>query len=216
MSQGNSSFAEYLDDLPLLHTWDNGATWNTGGFSRAHLRQLHEYLSDNVGVHPAIIETGAGNSTLTFLHLAPRRLVAIAPAADLRDRILAYCADAGIDTSALEYRVERSEIALPTLAFADERFDVALIDGGHGWPTVFVDFCYINMMMRRGGLILVDDLQIHSVAELARLLEQQPNFDLALDLGKLQIWQKQYDQPFLPEHSKQPYILSKTKRRRGA
>jgi hypothetical protein len=30
-------FEEYLQNIPLLHTWDGGFTWNTGGFGRTEL-----------------------------------------------------------------------------------------------------------------------------------------------------------------------------------
>ena len=90
------------------------------------------------------------------------------------------------------------------------------MDGGHGWPTVLVDFCYMNLMMGRGSLFFIDDTQIYSVAELCRLLERQPGFELVHELGKLQVWGKQTDEPFLPEHSGEPYIIDRTKMARAA
>ena len=217
-------FDAYLDDLPLLHTWDRGETWNTGGFDATQLRRIHQLACERFHDHPVrVLETGTGNSTITFLHLPLDRLVSIAPAADLRERILTYCSSHNIGVSALDYRLERSEIELPALAFGsghepaipvDERprFDIVLIDGGHGWPTVFVDFCYANLMMRSGSLLLLDDIQLYSVAELSRLLEMQPGFTLQEQLGKLQVWEKDDDKPFLPEHSREPYIIEMTKR----
>jgi hypothetical protein len=38
------NFAEYLDGLPLLDTWDDGKNWNTGGFHKWHQSQLHGLL----------------------------------------------------------------------------------------------------------------------------------------------------------------------------
>ena len=211
----------YLADLPLLHTWDLGKTWNTGGFNAGQLRRMHEIVGEHFPDRPVrILETGAGNSTITFLHLRLERLVTIAPAADLRDRIITYCRDHQIDTAALDYRSERSEIELPALALGagggpvpDPRpqFDVALIDGGHGWPTVFVDFCYVNLMMRKGSLLFLDDIQLYSVAEISRLLEMQPGFTLREELHKLQVWEKDDNEKFLPEHSREPYIIEATK-----
>lgn len=215
-------FDTFLDDLPLLHTWDRGATWNTGGFQPFQLRGIHQLVKDHFPDRPvSVLETGAGNSTITFLQLPLERLVSIAPASDLLDRILAYCAEHEIDTARLDFRLARSEVELPAIAFgvagAGEAaptgalFDVVLIDGGHGWPTVFVDFCYANYMMRAGGLLFLDDTQIYSVAELSRLLEAQPGFTLKENLQKLQVWEKDDNQRFLPAHSGQPYILEMTK-----
>jgi hypothetical protein len=221
-------FEAYLANLPMLHTWDYGKTWNTGGFSAEQLRTLHGVVTDHFGGRPVkVIETGAGNSTIMFLHLPLESLVSVAPAESLRDRILTYCTAEGVDVSKLDFRVARSELELAKMVLGSEkpgwgappgrpRFDVALIDGGHGWPTVFVDFCYLNMMLREGSLLLLDDVQLYSVAELSRLLQQQPGFELAHDLVKLQVWRKTDDEPFLPEHSSEPYILEMTRQASAA
>jgi hypothetical protein len=215
-------FNAYLADLPALHSWDRGKTWNTGGFNARRLRRVHALIGERFRDRAvSVLETGAGNSTITFLHLRLERLVAIAPAADLRDRILDYCAAHQIDTSPLDFRLERSEIELPAIALGvaggttptpASRFDVVLIDGAHGWPTVFVDFCYANMMMRSGSLLLLDDIQVYAVGELARLLELQPGFTLKEELGKLQVWEKETDRQFLPGHLQEPYIVAMSKK----
>ena len=70
---------------------------------------------------------------------------------------------------------------MPRLAVSSEApawLDFALIDGGHGSPTPFLDFFYATHMLKQGGYIMVDDVQLHSVKELARLLAQQPGFEL--------------------------------------
>lgn len=217
------SFETYLDQLPLLHSWDGGATWNTGGFSPTQLRRMHDIVRAQFPDRPVrVIETGAGNSTLTFLHLDVEQLVTIAPSDTLRDRILAAAEERSIDTGPLDFRVARSEFELPPMVLASDRtgwqtptdlprFDVALIDGAHQWPNVFVDFCYLNMMLGTGGLLLVDDVNLHSIAELSRLLAQQPGFELRHDLEKLEVWEKTSDELFLPDHSEQPYIMERTR-----
>lgn len=216
------TFEAYLGDLPRLHTWDLGKTWNTGGFNSRKLKRMHTIVSRHFdGRKIRVIETGAGNSTITFLQLPlVEQVVSIAPDAGLRDRIAAYCSEHGINVAPLDFRVERSEVELPTIALASANgatapgFDVTLIDGGHGWPTVFVDFCYTNVMMRAGALLFLDDLQIYSVTELSRLLAMQPGFTLREEIGKLQVWEKEDNRPFLPEHSREPYILDMMARER--
>jgi predicted O-methyltransferase YrrM len=201
-------FNAYLTDIPLLHHW--GGEWRRGGFDAGFLTAIHDTIAEHTR-HPRIIETGAGNTTITFLHLDPARVVSIAPDEALRDRITAYCDEHGIPTGALDYRPRRSETELPLVAAEDETFDVAFIDGEHGWPTAFVDFCYMNMVVRRGGLIFVDDIQLHSVAELSRLLAEQPGYELVEEIGgKVQVWRKDLERRFLPGHSQQPYIMAST------
>ena len=206
-------FESYLDLLPLMHSWDGGETWNTGGFDAEHLRKLIGFLRERLPPHPAILETGAGCSTIAFMFLDPARLVSIAPAADLFVRIRSYCAGQEIEASILDSRVGFSEWVLPGLAEPREAppwIDFALIDGGHGWPTPFVDFFYANHMLRRGGYVMLDDVQLHSVKELARLLGMQPGFDLSLDLGKSLVFRKTTADRSLPEWNGQPYIVKRT------
>lgn len=205
-------FAEFVADLPQLHSWDNGVTWNTGGFERAHLERLRGFFADRLPAQPAILETGAGNSTIFFLLAQPARLISISPEQSLFDRIVSYCNAHGIATDALDMQVGFSERVLPGLAActADPGLDFALIDGGHGWPTVFVDFAYANAMLRKGGCLMVDDVQLHSVKELARLLAEQPGFALALDLGKSLLFRKTTDARWLGEWNSQPYIARRT------
>ena len=89
-------------------------------------------------------------------------------------------------------------------------FDVGLIDGCHNWPAVFVDFCYINMVMPVGGTLFIDDIQLYSVKQLYLLLREQPEYEeVALD-GKFATFRKVIDCGFLPEWRFQPYIERNT------
>lgn len=208
-----TSFQQYLTDLPLLHSWDRGQTWNTGGFGAKELACFHRLAGGATG-GLSIIETGAGNSTITFLHTKPRRLITIAPDEALFARIRDYCRKNNLDETPFTTVVDRSEIALPRIVHeelsAGRHYDIGLLDGGHGWPTVFVDFCYVNMLLRKGGFLWVDDVQLHSVKELARLLTQQPGFRLVEDLGKVLAFEKLTDEPLLADFGSQPYIVDKT------
>src|SRR5439155_22271329 len=84
-----ANFSAYLSNLPLLHSWDGGVSWNTGGFQPEHLADLYRLLREKLPPSPMLLETGAGNSTICLLFLHPRRLVSIAPEAALFDRIRA-------------------------------------------------------------------------------------------------------------------------------
>src|SRR4051812_38595532 len=193
-----------LADLPELHHW--GGTSQVGGLNLEIGDRLIAELARYDA--PRVIETGAGGTTLLFCCLEPASVTSIAPDAALRDRIVAEAAVRGIALDPLRYLCERSEVALPALAAAGERFDVALIDGAHNWPTVFVDFCYLNMMLPAGGRLLIDDIQLYSVAQLYRLLlEQEREFELVATDDKLATFRKRSERAFLPEWNDEPYIV---------
>lgn len=205
------TFEEYLNNIPLLHTWDNGKTWNTGGFEQMHLKAFYELIEE--GWH--ILETGLGNSTITFLYTNPSKLTTIAIDPGLFKRIIDFCEKNNIDYSKLQQHIGRSEWLLPEIALkiynSCERIDMALIDGGHGWPTVFVDFCYTNAILKKGGYLIVDDIQLHSIKELARLIHNETTrYSLYQNLGKTMIFKKLTDEPFLPDWNDLKYIVDQT------
>jgi hypothetical protein len=209
------TFEDYLGDLPLLHTWDGGQTWNNGGFEPDQLRRMHAFLHDVLPPSPIVLETGAGNTTITLAFLSPAHHVVVCPDEAVLDRIARFCQGAGLPTDHLDVRVGLSEWLLPELAArARERgspLHFGLIDGGHNWPTVFVDFCYVNSMLCQGGYLMIDDLQLHSVKELGRLLAEEPGFELALDLGKSLVFRKTTAARQLGEWNESPYILRLSK-----
>jgi Methyltransferase domain len=193
---------ELLADLPRLHFWDDSP--QIGGLNSAIgeriIAELERYDS------PRVVETGAGGTTLLFCCLGAAELTSIAPNASLFDRIRAEASERRISVDRARFLCERSEVALPRLAADNARFDVALIDGTHNWPGVFVDFCYFNMMMSAGATLFVDDVHLYSVSQLYRLLLGQEDFEcVALD-GKFATFRKLTDSKFLPEWTSEPYI----------
>lgn len=195
-----------IENPPLLHFW--GGEWNTGGFHPGHLVRMMHYLSEAGGGRPLrIAETGAGSSTAMFVAMGAEKVVSIAPDAELFQRILAYLEEKQVGSDSLEFYTDLSENVLPKIAFRNAgTFDGVLLDGGHGWPTVFVDFCYLNMMLREGGIMILDDLQLHSVQELFRQLLQQPEFEILEQINKIAIFRKKTSAPLLKDFGAQPYI----------
>ena len=64
--------------------------------------------------------------------------------------------EAGI-SSLVEHHAEISEIALPQFLKEGRRFDLGFIDGNHRFDGVFLDLFYLGRMVRRGGIIMLDD-----------------------------------------------------------
>jgi len=205
-------FETYLNWIPHLHSWDGGKTWEAGGFHKHELREIHDLALRCGGPDATILETGSGNSTITFLLAKPKKLISIDVEEALAERIARFCSASQIDTSAWDFRQGRSEWILPELAKAGTTIDLALIDGGHGWPSVFVDFCYVYYMLRPGGLLMIDDVQLYSVAELKRFLQKETKrFAVEKDLGKIMVFKKLTEDQFYTDWGDQPYIAERSK-----
>jgi predicted O-methyltransferase YrrM len=194
-----------IRDRPPLHDFRGDGKLEIGGMEPAMGRRFITELG--ALEEPAIIETGAGISTLLFCCLAPGRVTSVSPNTHgLWERILAEAKKREIDTSPLRALRDRSDLALPSLALSGESVDAAFIDGDHGWPSVFVDFCYMNMMLREDGLLFLDDVQLHSVRQLVLMLRHQPGFHLKGTAGKMAIVRKTTSDRFLPAAREQPFI----------
>lgn len=209
------NFEDFLHSIPMLHTWDGGNTWSTGGFQDYHFKLLEVFFRKSMPSSPVILETGAGNSTIFFLTQNPSKLVSIAPDEALFERIFKYCVEHDIRWDQLEYFAKGSEWVLPMLAQLDNsqkksEFDFILIDGCHNWPMAFVDLFYCLFMLKKDGYLMIDDVQLHSVKEMAKLLMEQPGYVLEFDMGKSLIFKKTTDQKMLPDWNELPYILRKT------
>jgi hypothetical protein len=195
-----------LTDLPKLHVW--GGQARIGGLNQTIGNRIITELDALESPH--VLETGAGASTLLFLCLEPRALTSIAPDDSLQVRILDEAKSRGIAADSLRFFCDRSEVVLPRLADERETIDAGLIDGNHGWPAVFVDFCYINRMLRNGGILFVDDVQLHSVGQLFLLLQHQEEFELISFDGKFATFRKVNEHEFLPDWRAEPFIRMNT------
>jgi predicted O-methyltransferase YrrM len=67
----------------------------------------------------------------------------------------------------VELHVERSETALPRLLAEGRSFDLAFIDGNHRFEGVLLDLVHCGKLLRPGGVIFADDLQLPAVRRAA-------------------------------------------------
>jgi hypothetical protein len=201
---------KFLEYLPLLHSWDYGKTWSSGGFGRFHLNRISQLLK-RLAADFTVIETRVGNSTPTFLLCRAICVVVIAPDQALFGRTGQHAKQRSINSDALRPVVALSDDALPQLAAEAKKdnclCDFALIDGGHTWQTVFADFCYIMAMLKSG---MIDDVQLFSVKRLARLLDESHEFSSAIVLKKSLIFRKNAASMRMKEFGTQCYTTRMT------
>ena len=200
---------KFLKSLPDVHDRP-GQPAHSGGLNLRLGRVMVEELQ-KVGT-PSIVETGAGNSSL-LVHDARMQHghVDRARREARTSHLRGSRSTRSIDTNSFTFINDRSERALPKLAVDEkQKCEAAFIDGNHGWPSVFVDFCYLNMMMGTGAILFVDDVHVYACAQLQLLLMAQPEYEfLRLD-GKMATFRKTSDAQFLPDWRYEPFILMNT------
>jgi len=70
--------------------------------------------------------------------------------------------DAGI-RELVEFHEQESQIVLPRLLEDGRRFDLAFVDGSHRFESVFMDLVYCGRLLKEGGIVFADDIQIEGV-----------------------------------------------------
>jgi predicted O-methyltransferase YrrM len=71
-------------------------------------------------------------------------------------------AAAGV-TDLVEHHAEKSHFVLPQLLRAGRQFDFGFIDGNHRFDAVFVDLYYLGLLVKRGGVIALDDYDLPGI-----------------------------------------------------
>ncbi len=70
--------------------------------------------------------------------------------------------EAGV-ISLVEFHAEMSQIALPAFLKENRRFDFGFVDGNHRFDSVFLDLFYLGRVLRRGGVIFLDDYDLPGI-----------------------------------------------------
>jgi hypothetical protein len=136
------------------------------------------------------LETGAGLSTIIFAANGCEH-TCIAPQADLIDRIRDYCVSVSIDTSDVAFVISKSTEV--TQQFRRSYYDLVLIDGCHGFPTMLVDFYFAANALRPGGVMIVDDLHIYTCELVARFMESDPGWRVDVKTNRIAVATKLSD-----------------------
>jgi len=75
---------------------------------------------------------------------------------------LAVLEDAGV-RDLVEFYEEESQIVFPRLLQERREFDLVFIDANHRFEGVFVDLFYAGRLLREGGIVFLDDVQLPGV-----------------------------------------------------
>jgi glucosyl-dolichyl phosphate glucuronosyltransferase len=164
--QIDEQIEKLLRSPPSLHVDGSGKRVNYGVDARL-IAQLREHVRPG----HRTLETGSGISTVVFLALGARHR-SVSPDGGEAERIREYCKDAGIDASQFTPVVGRSEEILPTLS-NEPVLDLALVDGNHAFPAPCIDWYYATRILKRGGVMIVDDIELWTGQILADFLDEE-------------------------------------------
>jgi predicted O-methyltransferase YrrM len=166
-------------------------------------RACYELIASRCPPGARTLETGLGVSTALFLSLGARH-TCVVPSDDEVEALRRYCEDRDISTHGLRVELGRSEDVLPRLE--TEPLDVVLIDGAHGFPTPMIDWFYGASRLRRGGVVVVDDLQLPAVGIMADFLDADPRWQPVGRTDKWAAFERLSEGPLAEDWYVQPFF----------
>lgn len=194
----------FLRDAPPFHVDPDGrpVLWGAGD-------ALLAFLQSSVQPGHRTLETGAGLSTLVFAARGARH-TCVTPGVHETEQIRAYCAASGVSTAAVEFRLQASELVLPTLEATP--LDLVLVDGSHSFPSPFIDWYYTAFRLRVGGHLVIDDVQLWTGRVLDRFLCEEPEWELVeRQRQRTAIFVKRAPVDGLKDWMEQPYVARRSR-----
>jgi hypothetical protein len=210
------TFEELLADPPRLHAFQPSPGTPAGLFKPGELINRWKlsdeelvFIERHVDKNSRTIETGAGCSTIVFAMKGTHH-TCIVPDRALSERIVTFCKEKGIPVSGLHFIIEPSEKALPRIE--EKNFDLALIDGRHGFPQPFLDWYYVAEILKIGGYVVIDDLHAWVCETLAAfLLAEKKDWALAHESLGGCAFKKLGNGTQTSDFDGQPYVASRSR-----
>lgn len=187
-----------LADPPVVHERVHGkpGVWSTDA-------DCYRFIAANCGPGSRTLEVGIGLSTVLFTALGCHHVCVTLLEVE-RDRIREHCGTRGIDDARLEIAVGRSDEVLPTIDPGP--LDLVFIDGAHGFPAPLIDFHYGARWLRRGAVLVADDLGLPAPALLADFLDLSDQWETLRREPKWGAWRRLDRGPFAVRHFQQPFL----------
>jgi hypothetical protein len=202
----NSLIEDLLAHPPSLHADGNGKLVNYQ-IDVGLVRHLKQWIKP--GAHT--METGSGVSTIIFLILGAIHR-SVTPFGEEAERIRAYCRQKLIPSDTFTAIMENSETALPKMD-GEPILDLALIDGNHAFPVPCIDWYYMTRLLKKGGVLIVDDVQIWSGEILANFLDAEEVWENLERTKRFAVYRLKEDSRTVLKRwwGQQPYLASRYK-----
>lgn len=176
-----------LAEPPVVHIVDTPTGKAPGVWSTDE--SCYRFLARVAQPGMRTLETGSGISTALFAALGTHHRC-VTPAQEEADHLRDYFGAQGISGERVHFDVAPSHVALPRL---DDAFDVVFIDGAHGFPAPIIDWFYAGSLLRRDGVMVIDDIPLPGVRVLLGFLERDPRWEQLEHTGKWAAYRRHSD-----------------------
>jgi hypothetical protein len=163
------STLDLVEDISQLPSDWHGA----GTVSKNVLRAIARH-AEGMGSFHHSVETGSGKTTLLFSHLSAHHVVFAVDAGQSISQVRSSQLFNSQSTTFVEGPTQRT---LPRHTFSHGH-QMVLIDGPHGYPFPDLEYYYLYPTIEAGGLLMLDDIQIPSIARMFAIIRADDMFEL--------------------------------------
>ena len=170
MVSANASVGELIEKLIALPQ-----DWSPYGTLYPEVLKAIAYHCSKMDIWHSL-ETGCGKSTLLFSHLSRHHKV-FAMDVDQNGNFKKVQNSPFLNSISVEFIEGPTQRTLPQHRF-DHQIEAALIDGAHGYPFPELDYYFIYPLLKPGGILIVDDIQIPTIRNMFNFLKRDEMFSL--------------------------------------
>jgi predicted O-methyltransferase YrrM len=87
----------------------------------------------------------------------------------------------------VEFHSEESQLLLPAFVKEGRSFDLAFVDGNHRFDYVFVDLFFLGRLIRKGGVIILDDCDLPGIRRVVSFFVTNAGWTIADTVGRIVI-----------------------------
>jgi hypothetical protein len=193
-----------LKSPPKVHDWGSGELTATGLPS-----PFFKFMTGVLTKESVSLETGLGISTAVFATKSGSH-TCVTPDKNEIDRFKQYSIKNGFPIDHVKFFCAKSCEVWNDLK--NNSWDFILIDGGHGFPTPFMDWYFFSQGLKINGFIVIDDTHISTCRTLKDFLLKEDSWKVVPPFSeKTVIFQKIKDFDYNKEFNAQPYIIEQTR-----
>jgi hypothetical protein len=163
----------------------------------------YRFIADHIDATSRTLETGLGMSTVLFSVVGCDHTSLFLEASE-GDALRAWAQEREVPLDRVTLIPTRSDQGLQKLG--DEPVDLYLIDGGHGYPIPQLDWFYGAPLLRAGGILVIDDLQLWGPAQLDLFLDHDPRWELLARTPKWGAYRRRTEGAVAEDYDAQTFL----------
>src|SRR5215213_7264578 len=153
----------YADEDVVRRAAKGGYYFEPGELSIAVSPGVLRWIANHVTDTMTTIETGAGHTTVLLGAIARQHTCCTFKSREI-EKISQYMQQIGLSLEKTTFVQGSTDQTLPTLP-VEATFDFAYIDGCHGYPFPAMDWHHVDLRLKVGGILGMDNAELRPVRE---------------------------------------------------